>query len=131
MVNKEMISRPLKEIIREIAIAVAEGQESLDRRSIETQKEIDRAIREGEIDHDLDAAWLRFSDVDVDLNVAFSLEGKKEIDRKGKGRSLYRLRIGAAPINPSITETTEYDLEASSKVKFNIVPVPPERIVNE
>lgn len=131
MINKELYNRPLKEIIREVAIAVAEGQESLDRRSIDIQKEIEEAIDEGKINREINAAWLRFADVDVDLNLAISLEGKKEVDKKDRGRDFFKLRIGATPVNPSMRETTDYELDASSKIKFNIVPVPPERIINE
>lgn len=118
-------ARPIKEVIRNIAIGIAESQEELDRRSMATQREIERAVERGELDYDIDASWLRFADVDVDLELLVSLEGTVETD--DAGRTAYKPRIAIAPVGPRLK--TEYDVEAdmTSMVSLRIAPVPPER----
>lgn len=118
-------ARPIKEVIRNIAIGIAESQEELDRRSMATQREIERAVERGELDYEIDASWLRFADVDVDLELLVSLEGKAETD--DAGRTAYRPRIAIAPVGPRLK--TEYEVEAdmTSTISLRIAPVPPER----
>lgn len=126
MTTERWLARPMKEVIRNVARSVAEGQEELDRRAIATQKEIDRAVEAGELDYDVDASWLRFSDVNVDLRLAVTLEGREEVDDEGTVRA-YKPVIGVSPLNARAK--AEYDLEAdlASDVSVRIVSVPPER----
>jgi len=77
MPTDEWLARPLKEFIRTVAFSVAEGQEELDRRSMEVQRAIDRDIEDGSLAYDLDASWLRFADVEADLEMTLSIEGQE------------------------------------------------------
>lgn len=126
MTTEQWLARPMKEVIRNVALAIAEGQEELDRRAIATQREIDRSVEAGDLDYDVNASWLRFAGVDVDLRLAVSLEGTEEVDDEGTVRA-YKPVIGVSPLNAR--SKAEYDLEAdlASDVSVRIVPVPPER----
>ncbi len=127
MPTEAWLSRPLKEFVRAVAVSVAEGQEELDRRSRRSQREIDRAISEGELEYDLDASWLRFSEVEADLEVMLSIEGEEITDPKTHAVRGYRPTVGATPL--SVRAKREYDIDAdiASEVRLRITPVPPER----
>ena len=127
MPSEPWLSRPLKEFVRTVAVSVAEGQEELDRRSMRVQREIEGAIESGELDYDLDATWLLFSEVEADLEVTLSIEGEEITDPDtGKVRG-YRPTVSATPL--SIRAKNEYDLDAeiASEVRLRIAPVPPEQ----
>lgn len=126
MTVEEWTSRPLKELIRSVAVSVAEGQEQLDRRAMRIQGELEQAAEEGELDLELDASWLRFSEVEADLQVAVSVEGEEIKDESGTVRA-YRPIIGATPVSPRTRSQFDVDREITSNVKLHIVPVPPER----
>jgi hypothetical protein len=126
MTAEEWTSRPLKELIRSVAVSVAEGQEQLDRRAMRVQRELEQAAEEGELGLELDASWLRFSEVEADLQVAVSVEGEEIRDDEGTVRA-YRPIIGATPVSPRTRSQFDVDTEITSTVKLHIVPVPPER----
>lgn len=119
------VSRPMKEVIREVARSVAESQEDLDRRSMAVQREIERAVERGELPYEANATWLQFSEVDVDLQVAVSLEGREET-RDGELRAI-RPGVTVAPIGPRYAAAHDVNAEVTSDVRLKIVPVPPER----
>lgn len=124
--TEEWLSRPIKEVIRSVARSVAESQEELDRRSMAVQRELERAAERGELRYDMDASWLRFSGVDVDLELGLSVEGEREIDDEGEVRA-YRPRISVTPIGPRSKTVYDFEAEMASEVRLRIVPVPPER----
>lgn len=126
MSTEQWTSRPLKELIRTVAISVAEGQEELDRRAMRVQQELERATESGELDVAMDASWLRFSEVAADLQLAVSIEGEEVRDDDGVVRA-YRPTIGATPISPRTRSQFDIDAEMTSDVTLKIVPVPPER----
>jgi hypothetical protein len=126
MPTEKFVSRPLSEVVRNVAGAVAQGQAELDRQSLATQRDIDRAYERGELDYPAEAPWLRFSGVDVDLQVTLSIEGEPERDREGAVRA-YRPRLVAKPLNARERSVTEYEADIASTVKMQIVPVPARR----
>jgi hypothetical protein len=126
MATEQWTSRPLKEFIRTVAVSVAEGQEQLDRRAMRVQRDLEQATERGELDVALDASWLRFSEVEADLQVAVSIEGEEIRDDDGTVRG-YRPVIGAAPVSPRTRSQFDVDADVTSDVTLHIVPVPPER----
>ena len=126
MPTEEWLARPLKEFIRTVAFSVAEGQEELDRRSMQTQRTIQQEIDDGTLEYDLDASWLRFSEVEADLEMTLSIEGEEIRDDSGTVRG-YRPKLGATPVNPRSRSQFDIDEEMTSEVTVRMVPVPPER----
>lgn len=126
MPTDEWLARPLKEFIRTVAVSVAEGQEELDRRSMRTQQTIEREIEDGTLEYDLDASWLRFSEVEADLEVTLSIEGTEIRDPETNEVRGYKPTVKAVPL--SLRAKNEYDLDAeiASEVRLRIAPVPPE-----
>ncbi|WP_336360917.1 hypothetical protein [Haladaptatus sp. ZSTT2] len=126
MSTEEFVSRPLSEVVRSVAGAVAQGQAELDRQSLATQRDLDRAVARGDLDYPAEAAWLRFSGVDVDLQVTLSIEGEPERDSSGTIRA-YRPRLVAKPLHASERSVSEYEADIASTVALQIVPVPARR----
>ena len=126
MPTEEWLARPLKEFIRTVAFSVAEGQEELDRRSMQTQRTIQQEIDDGTLEYDLDASWLRFSEVEADLEMTLSIEGEEIRDPETKEVRGYKPVVSVTPL--SLRAKNEYDLDAeiASEVRLRIAPVPPE-----
>lgn len=124
MSTNELLARPLKEVIRNVSSAVAEGQADLDRNAIAIQREIDEAIERGDLEYDLDASWFQFSEVDADVKVALSMSGRAERDSDGNVRG-YRPVLQAYPYNPRLKNSYDFEMEAASDVTLSLVPVPP------
>lgn len=126
MPTEEWLARPLKEFIRTVAFSVAEGQEELDRRSMQTQRTLQQEIDDGTLEYDLDASWLRFSEVEADLELTLSIEGEEIRDPETNEVRGYKPVVSATPLN--LRTKNEYDLDAeiASEVRLRIAPVPPE-----
>jgi hypothetical protein len=122
----EWLARPLKEFIRTVAFSVAEGQEELDRRSMAAQRAIDRDVEDGTLAYDLDASWLRFADVEADLEMTLSIEGQEIRDPETDEVRAYRPTLKAVPLNHRVTNEYDLDAEIASEVRLRIAPVPPE-----
>ena len=126
MPTDEWLARPLKEFIRTVAFSVAEGQEELDRRSMAAQRAIDRDVEDGTLAYDLDASWLRFADVEADLEMTLSIEGQEIRDPETDEVRAYRPTLKAVPLNHRVTNEYDLDAEIASEVRLRIAPVPPE-----
>lgn len=127
MVADQWLDRPLKEFIRTIAFSVAEGQEELDQRAMRSQLAIEREIEEGTLGYDLDASWLRFSEVEADLEMTLSIEGREIRDPETEEVRGFRPVVSALPLNHRVKHEYDVDAEIASEVRLRIAPVPPER----
>lgn len=126
MPTDEWLARPLSEFVRSVAFSVAEGQEELDRRSMASQRALEREIESGELAYELDASWLRFSEVEADLEVTLSVEGKEIRDPETDEIRGYKPVVKAVPLNHRVADEYEVDAEIASEVRLKIAPVPPE-----
>ncbi|OYR95163.1 hypothetical protein DJ71_01690, partial [Halorubrum sp. E3] len=112
--------------IRTVAFSVAEGQEELDRRSMAVQRSIERDIEDGSLAYDLDASWLRFADVEADLEMTLSIEGQEVRDPETNEVRAYKPTVTAVPLNHRVSDEYDVDAEIASEVRLRIAPVPPE-----
>jgi hypothetical protein len=126
MPTDELVARPLKEFIRAVAFSVAEGQEELDRRSMAVQRAIEGEIEDGSLDYDLDASWLRFSEVEADLELTLSIEGQEVRDPETDRVRAFRPVVSAMPLSHRTRDEYDVDAEIASEVRLRITPVPPE-----
>lgn len=134
---EQWLSRPLGEVVEGVSRAVADGQLALDDHAIEAT----RAISEAEgLEGAVDPPWFRFTEVEADVTVALSIHGR-ELRERHRRRRLesdvseeepaaerprgYRQFLAAAPYGPHLTSKYGYDVNATSRVRFRIAPVPP------
>lgn len=123
MVTNQFFARPLKEVIRNVSTAVADAQADMDRTAIATQRELDAAIERGDLEYDLEASWFQFSEVNTDVKIALSIEGREETDDEGNVRG-YKPVLRAYPYNPRLKNTYDFEVDAASEVTLSLVPVP-------
>ncbi len=127
MTTDKLLSRPLAESIRTVAISVAESQEELDRRSLRVQREIDREAATGDRSYRMDAAWLRFSEVEADLQVTLSLERKAIKDPETNAVRAYQPRIAVQPARTATHAAPDTTADITSDIRFRLTPTPPAR----
>lgn len=126
MGTKPWLARPLDEVVRNVANSVVESQLELEKDSIEMQRRIEEALDEGELEHELDAPWYKFSEVSFDVNVAMEVNGREVRDEAGNVRA-YEPEIAAFPIGPRFSDTYDYDTAAADNFEVTLVQIPPEK----
>lgn len=125
MPTDEWVARPLKEFIRTVAFSVAEGQEELDRQSMAVQRAIEGEVEDGALNYDLDASWLRFSEVEADLEMTLSIEGQEIRDPETDEPRAFKPVVSAMPLSHRAKAEYDVDAEVASEVRLRITPVPP------
>lgn len=111
-------ARPLAEVVKELAVAVAEGQAELDR-------SVGELARERSVEGTPPPTPYRFAEVDLDVRMSLSLHAKPE-ERDGVVGG-YRPFLAASPLSPAARERGEVDADVTSTVRARLVPVPAER----
>jgi hypothetical protein len=129
----ERITRPLGDVVRDVGLAVAEGQQALD-------EALDRTYRREGDDGVLDwgTPWYRFAEVEVDLQLYFQTHEEEErladaserlrrvVAEKGNvAERPPRYGLTAAPATPSGSTLSERETGGASRIHFRIVPVTP------
>lgn len=117
------LSGPLGDVIAQVGEGLAAAQQALDLQALENLRAL--AVGEGPADQSLRDIGYRptfyhIPECTVEMKVALTLSGR--ISRQGriKGRGLY-----AMPVDAGYANGFDYGVEASSKLSFRIVPVPP------
>lgn len=115
------VARPLADFVRDVGLAVAEGQRELDQHSLATQLDIDRDAAEGTLPHPFEAPWYRYAEVDVDVKMHVDTE----LERRSRedGVAFYRPRLTVRPAEPARED--DGHLAVTSSVRFRLVPSPP------
>ncbi|WP_152039635.1 hypothetical protein [Salinigranum salinum] len=130
----ERITRPLGDVIRDVGLAVAQGQQDLDE---ELHKVYRREGDDGLLDWE--TPWYRFAEVEVDLQLQFhTLEEREDLTNQASDRarriaeergnvsqSTARYGLVATPAAPSGSTFSEREMGGSSRIHFRIVPVTP------
>lgn len=129
-IAREWLIRPLGELMSSVGASVMETQRMMDEAAISTQKDIDRAVENGELAYHLRAPWYHIPEVDVELKVALSMKFKTLTTNTGRPVSWRPVAI-AAPVNAVYQNACNYDVQATSQIKARIVSVPPERALPE
>lgn len=129
----DLLSAPMEAVIIALGIGVARAQREMDRLSIELQREIDQDPALAELG--LQATWYQMPHTELELTMAIAMEQRSDGDRAPAagpvraGESLllpYKLKqVHLQPVNAAYTSQFDYDVQASSKLKLTIVPVPP------
>lgn len=124
------MTRPLSEVLRNVATAVAKSQTELDSNALAVGREIERAVEAGELDHAIDAPWYKFSEVGIDLDLELEMTGEPEVDDQGEVRALRPVAM-ARPTSGGSRHRTEYEAELGAEVSATLVAVPPEKSTDE
>jgi hypothetical protein len=143
----DTLSIPVGDLIYSVGNSVAQAQHQLDAQAIENFKSI---YREGE--HALSElkkigyqpTWYHFPETTAELRIALTVAGSYEgttstqpttgsshATPAGTKMQMKAMKLYAAPADGAFTGKYNYDLRASTKITFKIVPVPPPVAVAE
>ena len=116
----DTLSAPLGDLIASVGKGVAEAQRAMDAATIASFREI---YEEGgpEFASSLRAigyqpTWYRIPKAEAEIAVSLTIAGGGH----GEGR----LRMYATPVDATFTNRFEYNVQATSRVRITIVPVP-------
>jgi hypothetical protein len=124
----ETLSAPLGDLIAELGRGVADAQQALDEATLEQLRRIyqdDDEFLEQLRALGYQPTWYQIPEAEAELQVALSVEGA--YTQGGRPR----LRMLGAPLNASYQNRFDYSLNASSKLKVRIVPIPPPTLLED
>lgn len=127
----DMLSAPMEQVIVALGTGIARAQRELDKFAIQTQREIDEDPLLSETG--LQATFYQIPRAELELTMAIALEEDTQTPRTiaigptaAPIRALRTLKqLHLQPVNAAYTNQFSYDVQASSKLKLTIVPVPP------
>ena len=128
--DAERITRPLGSVIRDVGLAVAEGQQQLDDRLLDQYR---NHADDGLLD--AETPWYRFAEVEVDLEMQFHTveeheeppEHVRDIaqNRGNVPKRVQQYGLAATPATPVGAGFSQDEQSGSSRIRFRIVPVTP------
>jgi hypothetical protein len=126
----DLISAPIEQVITALGTAIGRAQQELDRFAIETQRQIDQDPLLSE--NGLQATFYQIPRTELELTTAIAMEAESSPPPSGVSPAPITAfaaakikRVHLQPVNAAYTNHFNYDVQASSKVKLTIVPVPP------
>jgi hypothetical protein len=126
----DMLSAPMEAVIIALGAGIAQAQRELDRFALQTQREIDEDPELAEAG--LQATFYQIPRAELELTIAIALEEEQRppaaVPHSATTRALqpYRLRqLQLQPVNATYKNQFNYDVNAASKLKLTIAPVPP------
>ena len=126
----EALSAPLGDLIASVGRGVADAQREMDHASLAALQEI--YGRSDGLFAELQKigyrpTWYHIPEVESELQVALTISGQETTggSTPQAGAGLGRIKLYAAPVDAGYASRFGFSLQATSKVKFRIVPVPP------
>jgi hypothetical protein len=128
----DMLSAPMEQVIVALGTGIARAQRELDRYAIEIQREIEQDPVLSEAG--LQATFYQIPRAELELTMAIVIEGEEPAQQRSGPQALPVTSTFKAlpikqlyfqPINATYTNQFDYDVNASSKLKLTVVPVPP------
>jgi hypothetical protein len=125
----DALSVPLGDLISSVGRGIAEAQRDMDAASIAALQDI--YISTEGLFHELQRigyrpTWYHIPEAEGEISVALTVSGQQQTTGAGTpivGRS--KVKIYAAPVDAGYASRFNFTLQAASRVKFRIVPVPP------
>ena len=126
----DLISAPIEQVITALGTAIGKAQQELDRFAIDTQRQIDQDPLLTE--NGLQATFYQIPRTELEITTAIAFEEESNpatstaIPAEATTVAGAKIRrVHLQPVNAAYTNHFNYDVQASSKVKLTIVPVPP------
>jgi hypothetical protein len=135
----DLLSAPMEAVIVALGVSIARAQQELDRHSMDTQREINEDPQLADIG--LQAPWYQMPKVELELTMAIAMEERKTATPSSPASpaSAAPRPLAAAavlqkypikqlylqPVNATYNNQFNFNVNASSKVKLTIMPVPP------
>lgn len=121
------LSAPIGDLIAHVGRSVAEAQQAIDAQTIENLRRLyadDDVAHAALRDIGYRPTWYHIPEATAEMSIALTISGQRE-SAGGHGGGRRVLRLYAAPVDATYTNKFDYDLKASSRITFRVVPVPP------
>ena len=123
----DSISAPIEHVIVALGTAIGKAQQELDRFAIDTQRLINQDPLLSE--NGLQATFYQIPRAELELTTAIAMEEESGAPATRAAGSILAAtalkRVHLQPVNATYTNQFNFDVQASSKIKLTIVPVPP------
>ncbi len=114
------LAAPLSDLIAAVGRGLADAQQALDRRTIETL----RSLHSG-IDADMNVmrrlgyqpTWYRIPELEAEITASVSVSRRSQ--------EVGGLEMYMSPVDATYSNSYDYNLQAASVIKFKVVPIPP------
>lgn len=121
----DALSTPVGDMISSIGKSVAVAQQQMDAASLSAWQQI--YSENTDLFRELQRigyrpTWYHIPEVEADLSLALTVSGTYA---EGQGSGATSLQVFAAPVDAGYSSRFNYSLQAASRVRFKIVPVPP------
>jgi hypothetical protein len=122
----DVLAAPLGELIAAVGRSVAEAQQAMDGQAIEHFRQIYGGGEGAEAFEALRSigyqpTWYQIPEATAEITIAFTATGSSDTSSPGSRR----LGIYGAPVDAAYQSKFNYGVQASSSLKFRVVPVPP------
>ena len=122
----DALAAPLGEFIASIGKGVAEAQQAMDLKTVETFTKIygDSNDNRLQILRNLgyQPTWYKIPEVEVKATIALNISGESGEENVGGAG---KIQMYATPMDAGYANKYDYNLKAASQLTFKIVPVPP------
>ncbi|MCC5835672.1 MAG: hypothetical protein JJU20_13135 [Opitutales bacterium] len=135
LLRLEPLSSPISDLIASVGKGVAQAQRDLDIAALETIEQIyegsdKTAAALKEIGYQ--PTWYQIPEVTAEIKLSMSIEGEHNKPRptpiaKQPVAAFYKkpaITARATPVDANYSNRFDYQVEASSKISFKIVPIP-------
>lgn len=129
---KDVLATPLGELISSIGSGVAEAQAALDAGSLSQTLAIYNSDNKDalttlmrEVGYQPTFYALPETEVEAQISIALSISDAYTANSAGQTNNLSKTKVYATPANAAINNKYNLNVNAFSKIKFKIVPVPP------
>ncbi|MCP4698211.1 MAG: PASTA domain-containing protein [Gammaproteobacteria bacterium] len=122
----DTLSAPLGDLISAVGRGVAEAQQALDAQTIANLKALYADDSNAELRRlGYQPTWYKIPEVTAEISMSLTVSGQASEKAGTQAGQQSNIKLYAAPIDASYSNKYDYDLKASSHLKFRIVPVPP------
>ena len=129
---KDVLAAPLGELISSIGSGVAEAQAALDAGSLSQTLAIYNSDNKDalttlmrEVGYQPTFYALPETEVEAQISIALSISDAYSENSAGQTNNISKTKVYATPANAAINNKYNLNVNAFSKIKFKIVPVPP------
>ena len=128
----DLLSAPMEAVIVALGVSIARAQQELDRHSIDTQRDINEDPQLAEIG--VQATWYQMPRVELELTMAIAMEERKTptgtpAPRAARAAAVLEKfpikQLYLQPVNATYNNPFNFNVNAASKIKHTIMPVPP------
>jgi hypothetical protein len=123
----DALSVPVGELIASVGRGIAEAQREMDAATIGALQQI-YGTHEGlflELQRiGYRPTWYHIPEAEGEIQVALTVTGQESTD-SGASAGASKIKLYAAPVDAGYASRFGFSLQASSRLKFRIVPVPP------